>query len=774
MAYDDLISQLQAQGLLPQPEDANDVGQLNQTQVNDIPAPNIPVTEPVSPGTNLGLTAIPPTVASPGPTPLTTPEGALAVPSSSNSSNSLNPEQSVGQSGGSLSGRTGSVPNPNKTAGGPLAHNLSSTSADTSLKFGDVGGANNAENNALQAEGISAKQQAIDQFNATKARQDAVTLAQAKYVDQLNAADVQYQKERALAHASAAAETAAWMKDLDQKAAEEPQPNRWWHNTSNFGKALWLLGLAFGAKAAASAPGVKNIALEMMQQTMNDDISMQKDRLKAQREAIKEKGGVLTELHKQTLEDQRDDYAHQITRINALLSANTVKANSTNDADLKAQLAGVDNALNTKKVELAAKRADQATQERLKTVEEQHADRRLAITENFGMAKQKQEQGWKTAEEEKDRQLKRDLAEESASAKLAAAEAKAQRKGENFEFAGAAGQSGVNVESVDKNGKPVTYNLSVPKERAKDAQDIIQNAQAKIVALSTLRNEIKKNGIPYGTFSNDVSGVQALKAVADPMLKQLGRASFNKPTVNEVQEYVMGEDPTSLINRMKGGSREDIVKLLDREIQEQTGASRQRLNAIPGINIADDPSAKIVFTAPDTRGPGSHEQTPDEKIEAATGKAPPSVILNTLKDVKLFGDEARDALPSDLRTIVDNAQTSLEEGHTKENVLSIREKAGKAIEAWKTNHTAGTVSANNASKLLDSYKNEANEIADKLPTIINELSRPGGMTKDDVTKDQVISRLTRAGLTSISNKEIQDIVNQINEFRSKTSTILQK
>lgn len=754
--YGDIIAQLQAQGLLPTPE----VGQLNQVQPLDVPTPNIPAVEPIQPGKDLGLVALPPTVASPGPTPLVNPDGIPLTPSTSNS---LNPEQSAGQSGSTLAGRTGATPNANQPVNNVIPQpQAGTTPINKQSKFGDLEGANNAEEKALQAEGTSAKVQAIDQYNATKAKQDAVNLAQANYVDQLNANEVQYQKERALAHASAAAETAAWMRDMDQKAAEEPQPNRWWTSTTSFGKALWMLSLAFGAKAAQT-PGVKNIALEMMQHTIDDDMAIQKDKLKNQREAIKEKGSRMVEMQKQTLEDQRDDYTHQVGRINALLAANTVKANSTTDADLKAQLAAVDTELNIRKVQWAAKRADQATQERLKTVEEAHADRRQATTEEFGLKKQSLEQQWRTIEEEKDRQLKRDLAEESASAKLAAAEAKAQHKADNFEFAGSEGQSGVNVQSVDKSGKPVTYNLSVPKERAKDAQEIVQNSQAKLVALSTLRDEIKKNGIPYGAFSNDVSGVQALKAVADPQIRQMS-GRFNKDTVKEVQEYIVGEDPTSLINRLKGGSADDIVKTLDREIAEATGATKQRLSAIPGINIADDPNAKIIFTAPDTRGPGSHEQTPDEKIEAATGKAPPTVKLTTPKDIKQFGDEAKDALPSSLRSIIDNAQTSLEEGHTKDNVLNIRQKAAKAIDEWKAGHAGGDVSASNATKLLDSYKDEANKIADKLPSIVDELSHPINEYKD-ITKDEVVSKLNRAGLTSISSKEIQDIVNQVNATR---------
>lgn len=634
-------------------------------------------------------------------------------------------------------------------------------------KFGDLGGALGNENNALSNENTAAKDAATAKYLSDKAKSDRVNQVNTDYVNAQAKADIEYQANRDLAHKTAAAETASWMKDMDKKAAEEPQSGRWWSSQSGFSKAMWLLSLAFSSKAAMT-PGVKNVAFEMLNAEMDHDVADQKEIKAKQLDILKSKGAKLDEQQKQKLSDMQDNHTQRLGRINALLAANTVKANSTDDKDLKAQYSAIDDHLNQEKVNIAIKRADQATAERMKTVEEQHANARQYITMAHAEKMQKSQFEQQTKEKEMDRDLRRDLANEALAAKLAAAEAKNKSKENEFEFAGGPGQSGVVVTSKDETGKPINYNLSVPKELAKESSDIVQNGQAKVVALSAFRDALKKGDMPYGTFTNDIEARQALKAIADPAIRQMS-GRFNKDTVKEVQEYIVGEDPTSILGRIKGGSKEDIIKLLDKEIQEAPGAIKQRLQAIPGSNLAKDPNATISFTTPDTRGPGDHEMTGDEKIEAATGKAAPVVELKSPEDVKQFSNEAQAALPTDLKSIVDDVQSKMGEGHSETNVKSIHDKAVKAIDEWKSTHdnTKATLPANNAVKLIDSFTDKASEASKQIPELIKNLKiMPKGLSAwEDITKDDVKSQLDKRKLTAISAKEIQDIVNEVNAYR---------
>jgi hypothetical protein len=738
---DDVIKTLQSLGIIPN---------VNAGDKTDAPAAGIPDLTPIPTATNSG--------DQPSQTQLPAQSAHSVMPDVLQSLSNTKPNESpVGASTGPFRGST-----PPTNAGAPTnqpdyrspKNPYGEDVPTTAPKFADVNNAQSGENAALQAKDASLRQATLDKFDADKARQDRVVQVNQDYVKQLNEADLAHQRDRDLAHKAAAAETASWMKDMDKKAAEEPQSGRWWHNQSGFGQALWLLSMAFSTKAAMT-PGVKNVAVEMINQEIDNDINTQRETNKKQLEAIRNKGAKMTELQKQKLDDLQDDYTHKIGRINALQAANTVRANATDNKDLKAQYSAIDDELNKQKLDIAVKRVDKATAERMKDVEERHADIRQNISLRHAEILQNNSQDFHKGENVLNRDLQRELAEEKIAAKIDAAGNK--QKETHFEIPS---QSGISVTSKDpKTGKPISYNLAVPKELGKEAWEISQAGQAKVVGLAGLRDALKDGSLPYGTFTNDIASRQALKNLADPTIRQMS-GRFNKDTVKEVQELILGEDPTSFISRLKGGTKEEIIDLLNKEIQEAPGATKQKLLAMPGTNLANDPNANITFTAPDTRGPASHTMTGDEKVEAATGKSPEAPKLNTKDDIKNFGDDALKALPSELQNTVETTTAKFNQGTTPDNVKAIKDKAIETIDAWNKAHPGGELASSNAKVLIDDASSKAGNTASKVTDLASDIADKYFNDEENISKKTVQDVLTKKKITAISSKEIQDIVEE--------------
>ncbi len=183
----------------------------------------------------------------------------------------------------------------------------------------------------------AAEGEALDDYgratlNASRAQQasDADTqdrVAQAygqSYQDQARS-DQEFQTARSMAHQAADAQTHAWLQEYTQKAQEEPNPHRWFENKSSVGKALWLISLAAGAINqgwnGGMAPGggqLHNVALEMAQREIQDDINAQKLRLDKELGALKLKGQTLDVKNQRVLTDLADDHTRALGRLNAL------------------------------------------------------------------------------------------------------------------------------------------------------------------------------------------------------------------------------------------------------------------------------------------------------------------------------------------------------------------------------------------------------------------------------------------------------------------------
>lgn len=632
--------------------------------------------------------------------------------------------------------------------------------------LGDVTGSTSEYNNANNVEFNSSRQAATDKFSAEQARSERLYNTNKEYVDNLAKADEQHALDRDMAHKAAAAETASWMQEMDHKAAQKPSPGNWWHDQSKFGKVMWLLSLAFQAKAESL--GSKNVISGLISNEIDADIAIQKEAINKQYELGKTKGQQMLANQGQKMADMTDDYSHKVGRINALLAANTAKANSATSEDLKSSYAQIESDLAARKTAVASKRLDTTYAERLDQINQRHATSREAMRLNHESNEKRLDRGFQQGEHVLDRKMHYDLAEISASEKLAAAELKAKKKQEMFEFPA---QSGVNIRIPGKDGAPDQVgNFSVPKEGIDKANEIIQANQARVVGTQKLIDAIKDGGLPYGLASDNTEARKAMAQLADPILKSIG-ARFNKDTYKSFSDYITGEDPSSFMQRAKGGSKEDIIKLLEKDIQELPGAARQSLLAIPGTNLADNPDADLVFTSPETRGPKQHEFSPDEKVEAATGNAPAPVTLKNAKDVKEYGADAERALPSDLQSTVEEIKTKLAGGFDKSKIDDIAKKGFDKVDEWNdkaqdSGSDPSTAYLNSRALINDAYE-RASKVADKLPKIKEELrdNQRKGMYGDPrygdgITRKEVEERLNNSGIV-IPVNEIKAITEEI-------------
>lgn len=232
------------------------------------------------------------------------------------------------------------------------------------LKSGDVAGATKAQNYALGAEAGNIASAELAKTDALAAHAEG----RAKIYDGHAAAqgliDQQYQRAREKARLDANAETAAWMRDLDKKVAEEPVPGRWWTNQTKFGQVMYLLSLSFGTMAQAKNPNLKNIALEMITKETESDMAEQRDRIKRQVDAMKLKGQVIDQRLQAQIADSKDDHTLLVSRLAMVQQAALERSNAPGPADQKAAMAEAASWAGQQRFVIAGERANKAYAER--------------------------------------------------------------------------------------------------------------------------------------------------------------------------------------------------------------------------------------------------------------------------------------------------------------------------------------------------------------------------------------------------------------------------
>lgn len=236
--------------------------------------------------------------------------------------------------------------------------------AGPGYKPADVAGAAAGENTALTDTAKSVEDAALAKTNALAATAGRKAEVYEGHAKAQGLVDNQYQIARAAARKDADAETAAWMRDIEQKTRQEPSPSHWFESQNSFGKILFTLSLAFGALAQSKNPAIKNIGLEMINAEVDADMQRQKEKLARQMEAAKMKGQRIDAKLAQRLADAKDDHTLMAERMATIQQAAMERAQAPGPEDQRAAYAAAAQWASEKRFEIAGKRSDRAYLER--------------------------------------------------------------------------------------------------------------------------------------------------------------------------------------------------------------------------------------------------------------------------------------------------------------------------------------------------------------------------------------------------------------------------
>jgi hypothetical protein len=349
------------------------------------------------------------------------------------------------------------------------------------LASGDVKGATAQQNAALDTETGLIQNTELAKTNALAEHANTRASIYEGHATAQGLVDQQYQAARAAARNDANAETAAWLRDVDKKVAEEPVPGRWWDSQNKFGQVMYLMSLAFGAMAQAKNPQLKNIALEMITKETEADMAEQRDKLKRQVDALKMKGQVIDQKLQARIADSKDDHTLLVSRLAMVQQAALERANAPGPADQKAAMAEAASWAGQQRFVIAGERANKAYAERDAQLSRDAENARAMLTD-------KRERDITAATLQKDY----DLARIAASVKLSAKDDPRMKDAVvlNPEVTG--------IRVVDEAGKPVatpltgTGGLTVSKANEKEARQTAEVANEKYAAMKRVSTELGK------------------------------------------------------------------------------------------------------------------------------------------------------------------------------------------------------------------------------------------------------------------------------------------
>jgi hypothetical protein len=497
----------------------------------------------------------------------------------------------------------------------------------TPLKSGDVKGANAAQEAALNAETGNVMATELAKTNALAAHAEKRAQIYEGHAQAQQLIDEQYQRAREKARMDANAETAAWMRDLDKKVAEEPVPGRWWANQTKFGQVMYLMSLAFGAMAQAKNPNLKNIALEMITKETEEDMAEQRQRIQRQVEALKMKGQVIDQRLRAQIEDAKDDHTLLVSRLAMVQSAALERANAPGSADVRAAMAEAAQWAGQQRLTIAGERANRAYAEREGQLNRDAEMSRAMLTD-------KRDRDIAAANIQKDY----DLAQIKMSAK----------DDPRLKNSVVLNPYTTHIRVVDANtGQPVATPLGpqgglvVAKETEKEARQVADLAQDDYATMRRVSRELGKGD------TLDVMLKRNPQLVSD--LVKLGYgAARNKLDPNgrvtdkDFQaglENAVGGDLDSLSGRIAAGAHitadtGKLKELVDKQIRDYPVFVSNRLGAlvdaaIPGYegNIRVDWSPKSV----EIDKPGAQSS---QEIDASYGLKTPLQAPKTIGDLE--------------------------------------------------------------------------------------------------------------------------------------------
>lgn len=478
-------------------------------------------------------------------------------------------------------------------------------------------------NAAVDNEATNAAQALYDHGVATNeaARQlsERRAMAGEVHAQRMADSDAQFQAARNKAQKDAEIETAQWMANLEAKAKEEPNPKRWFANQSTPGKALWLLSLAFGTKAAATAPGVQNIGLAMIQEEIQKDVGEQKARLAREMEVMRTRGAQMDKRQAERMAFLRDDHNIRAGQLLALEKAALERANAPGSADDKAAYAAAHSWLANQRMALAATRAQQAFQAKESQLSRGHSAWMQRNAQQFQAEQANIDRAERAAKDALDRSFK------FAESANAAAAKKAEKGANTFTVDP---QQGV---ALVKNGKAGALSLDVSKEfgqkRAEQVSNL-SNAANEVVA----ELDIIEKAIADGSFMERLLGSDANLQAA------VTRLGYSKAKENDPRGIVTNADFTAGLVSAMGAKYDstsgrflyeaknalsgkdpsaELIKSIQREKQVVESRTNAKLNTYVPLEERD--GGNIVWRAKNRNPAEAQTETLDQAAARLSG-----------------------------------------------------------------------------------------------------------------------------------------------------------
>ncbi len=498
---------------------------------------------------------------------------------------------------------------------------------------GSLPEANDQVASAVTEQGQTAADAGLAKFDADQARQTRQAAVAEEHANRLGQLQADRVKASANAHASADIETANHLQKLQDLAAKEPNPARWWENQSGLGKALWALSLITGSAYSALTPGARNAGLEMIRSEVDADIKRQQARLATELSALREAGGFMKDRQQRVLSDLSDEYTMALTRYQALERAADARAVVPGDLDAMAAKAQAKAMFAELKTPYISKWRDMKFQEQEQANARAHDKAMQGARFWHDKRMQDDRQEFDKSQAELDRQLKRDLAPVSVDMGMASGRNPIGKdnKPQYVEMSQRArpdGQRGVVL--TDAYGKEyddgkVLFRDDKAAEAANKAVSAGNEAAKFMTELSAALKE--EGGMA------EVAGVGVLSPRVEKLLTQGGYAiaqQQNKLVTDKdysagVRQLVGFDPDGSWLGRGKFVfNKDEIVKELDRAVAEAHIGVQNRLNDNfdPSINRRrGDSSTQLKITYnPDNLAPPA--APPDETAADVRGDGP--------------------------------------------------------------------------------------------------------------------------------------------------------
>lgn len=497
----------------------------------------------------------------------------------------------------------------NPQSAGPGAGTATQPQATQSQPF--LPGSLDNPNIALANEGIAAHNEANAKTASDRDLAQRRVQADTDYATGLQKAQIDYQHQRAMAEASANQETQAWLQKYETMAAQEPNPHRWWDNESGLGKAVWLLGLAFSSAHAAITPGARDVALDMIQREIDQDVQLQKDRLQRSLAAMGTEGKLMQQRHQQNLTDLTDDHTMTLGRLQALHQTMLDKAAVPGDAQAAATMAQAN-------TWLAGKVADTANARAAQTFRAKEAEANRTLQMNIAKLTDARERAIAAGHDVTE------LAGGTIRAGVATAAAQAKGQGDQVRISPAAGF----VVMDDKTGKPLNGDggLYVDKSMKPDQLATAEaGANQKLADLQKARDALA-NASTAQLMAGAVPELNA--AMADLKLQESGgHLSHNSMGLinlygQKIAGMSTGQGMGFKDNTEAALFRDQMLKVLDEGIHNHVAeVQNQFAPYLPkGAHLIYDPHS---VEAPATPKPTAADQL------AETGNYQPAQVYDT-------------------------------------------------------------------------------------------------------------------------------------------------